>query len=296
VYALPFGEHTQEDFQWLLREIVQGGGEGSIVQAKFIDGLNDTQVRGMFQKARAADYAELRQEIDVLAQRLAAEDTDSAEVSSELRSQVSRLQKHLAELAVIDFFGADGRTAAESALDVIDKQLRKPAGDTAQPPASGGTLGPSGRTWVTRRDVRVDRMASAWLIQRFIDPEAKFKFVDEEHYQRRRGEVQFDMAEGEFTHHGDACTFEVLVGNAGLGDNPALRVIGEIVHDIELKDGKFGRSEAAGIALLLDGIATINTDDEIRLARSRPIFDDLFQYFQVKPHTPADEKVIENTA
>jgi hypothetical protein len=136
----------------------------------------------------------------------------------------------------------------------------------------------SGTTWVTRRDVYVDRIASAWLIRRFVDKEAKFKFVAAKGYKPRAGEIRFDMFEAEFTHEGDLCTFEVLLRAAGLTE-AGLRAIGEIVHDIDLKDAKFGRDEAAGIARLIDGLVIASRDDNVRLERGLSVFDDLHAYF-----------------
>jgi hypothetical protein len=144
---------------------------------------------------------------------------------------------------------------------------------------SVGTL--KGRVWVTRQGVQIDRIASAWLIRRFIDQEARFKFVPGKGYSATPGELRFDMFEGEFTHRGDRCTFEVLLAIAGL-DDPALVAIGEIIHDIDLKDGKYGREEAAGIRTLIAGIASSHNDDEQRLARGGAVLDDLHHYFTNK--------------
>jgi hypothetical protein len=132
-----------------------------------------------------------------------------------------------------------------------------------------------GRTWVTRTGIKVDRMASAWLIRRFIDPEARFKFVPAKGYRPEEGELRFDMFEAEFTHEGELCTFEVLVQRFGLTD-PALRAIAEIVHDIDVKDAKYGREEAPGIGQLVAGIAAAHPDDEVRLERGAALFEDLY--------------------
>ncbi|MBM3568190.1 MAG: chromate resistance protein, partial [Alphaproteobacteria bacterium] len=135
-----------------------------------------------------------------------------------------------------------------------------------------------GRTWVTRAELYVDRLASAWLIRRFIDPEARFKFVASRGYRPRADELRFDMAEAEFTHEGEDCTFETLLRRAGLADR-ALAAIGEIVHDLDMKDGKFGRAEAAGLKLVLDGVVRQHRGDEDRLARAAAVFDDLYASF-----------------
>jgi hypothetical protein len=141
------------------------------------------------------------------------------------------------------------------------------------------------RTWVTRQGVYVDRIASAWLIRRFIDPEARFKFVPAKGYSPGPGELRFDMFEAEFTHQGDQCTFEVLLEQAGL-DDPALRAIAEIVHDIDLKDGKYGRDEAAGIASLVAGIARAYPHDEERLAQGVSVFENLYASFRNRRRAP----------
>ena len=132
-----------------------------------------------------------------------------------------------------------------------------------------------GRTWVTRTGIKVDRMASAWLIRKFIDPEARFQFVPAKGYRPQEGELRFDMPEAEFTHEGELCTFEVLVQRFGLSD-PALRPIAEIVHDIDVKDAKYGREEAPGIGQLVAGITAAHAEDEARLVSGAALFDDLY--------------------
>lgn len=132
-----------------------------------------------------------------------------------------------------------------------------------------------GRTWVTRPGVKVDRMASAWFIRRFIDPKAKFRFADSS-AARRDGELRFDMVGGDFTHEEDRCTLETLVGRIGLPDH-GVRAIAEIVHDLDVKDAKYGRPEAAGVRVLLDGLMARSQDDDERISRALVIFDDLHE-------------------
>ena len=145
-------------------------------------------------------------------------------------------------------------------------------------PAAAAPKAPRGATWVTRQGIKVDRIASAWLIRRFIDPAARFRFVPEKTYQHQPGELRFDMYEGEFTHEGDRCTFETLLSRFGLED-PALAAIAEIVHDVDCKDEKFGRREAGGIATLVQGIVAAHADDPARLARGTAMMDDLYATF-----------------
>src|SRR4051812_33177239 len=281
VYALPIGEQAQEDFEWLLKEISDGGGEGMICEARLLDGLSDDDVRALFNQARSQDYADVSKDARALTVALAGE----VGLLAEARSRVLRLRAELERVVAIDFFDADGRAAAEGLLRAIETKLRKEEAvpETVQPqnPAATGLEDFKGRVWVTRRGVYVDRIASAWLIRRFIDPDATFKLVPAKGYVPEPGELRFDMYEGEFTHEGDHCTFEVLTARARLTD-PALAAIGEIVHDIDLKDAKFARVEASGIASVIESIAAANKDDERRLERGAAVLDDLYELFRRK--------------
>jgi hypothetical protein len=280
LYALPSSDEAREDFQWLLREIQEGGGDATIFEAKLIDGLTDQEVRALFDKARDADYEKLAAEARALVEVLAAPTKDEATAVSEPRNQLSKLRRRLADVVAVDFFGANGRDAVEGLLSGIERRLdhanRETKGEDTVPIKQEK---PVGRTWVTRRGVHVDRIASAWLIRRFIDPDARFKFVPDKGYVPEPGELRFDMFEAEYTHEGDHCTFEVLLTKL-YQPEPALQAIAEIVHDIDLKDGKFGREEAAGIKTLIAGIASTTDDDARRLERGAAAFDDLYEYFR----------------
>jgi len=280
VHALPMNEETQEDFEWLLREIHEGGGEAFVCEARLIDGLSDEEVRTLFDRARDADYSELAKEAQGLAKSLRRK--GAGNTAAGLRVQIARLRKRLAEIAAIDFFGAIGRETAEGLLRGLEAQLDKDepvASKTKTEPNLAETL--RNRVWVTREGVYADRIASAWLIRRFIDPEARFKFVSGKGYRPQEGELRFDMFEAEFTHEGDKCTFEVLLERAGLKDS-ALRAIAEIIHDIDLKDEKFGRTEVAGIRTLLDGIRSSTSNDTRRIERGTEVFNDLYEFFRKK--------------
>jgi hypothetical protein len=187
----------------------------------------------------------------------------------------------------MDFFGADRRVPLEGLLSELEERIAEPASAEASEASSSDAhalQNMRGRTWVTRQGVFVDRIASAWLIRRFIDADARFKFVPAKGYTPAPGELRFDMFEAEFTHQGDRCTFEVLLEQAGL-DDPALRAIAEIVHDIDLKDAKYGRDEAAGIASLITGIARAHAHDEERLAQGVAVFENLYASFRNRRRT-----------
>jgi hypothetical protein len=274
VYAVPRTDETQEDLQWVLREIVKGGGDGSIVEARFVQGLSDEQVLALFQSAREADYRELAEDARRVSASFPKRGPPLENRRNEVANQIARLRQRLAELVEIDFFGAPGREIVEGLLAGMEARMKSGEGrDAAKVMVRRDEY--RGRTWVTRAGIKVDRMASAWLVRKLIDPEARFKFVPAKGYKPLKGEVRFDMFEAEFTHDGDLCTFEVLVERFGL-DDPALRAIAEIVHDVDVKDAKYGREEAAGVAQIVAGIAAAHPEDEARLERGSALFDDLY--------------------
>ncbi len=267
-YVLPRTDQTLEDLGWVRREIEQGGGEAVLCEARFIDGLDERGLRALFDAARDADYAAIVEEAGQL-----APNAELAEVEAAAR----RLRRRFEQVAAVDFFGAAGREPAEGALSGLEARLKRPTAATASRDATAGR--PAGRVWVTRSSVFVDRIASAWLIKRFIDPRARFKFVSEKPYRPKPGELRYDMFDAEFTHEGDRCTFEVLVDRFA-GQDKALRHLAEIVHDIDLKDGKFARSEAGGVLQLIAGICGGTDDDEERLKRGGELFETLYRSFQ----------------
>ena len=282
VYVLPKNDQTQEDFQWVLREILEGTGEASICEASFVDGLSDDQVEALFQSAREAEYRQIADE----ARRLAEIPMPDKQIEGSRRTQIevdmARLKRRLAEVVAIDFFGAPGREAAIGLVSGAEARMHdKRSGKQVSNVGAARREDLQGKTWVTRKGIHVDRMACAWLIRRFIDSGARFKFVPPKGYKPLPDELRFDMFEAEFTHEGDRCTLEVLIERTGLNE-PALGPIAEIVHDIDLKDSKYSRQETAGIDRLIAGIAMANKDDETRLARGAAVFDDLYEYFKRK--------------
>jgi hypothetical protein len=233
-------------------------------------------VLSLFQSAREADYREVAEEARKVAAALPRRGPPPENRRNEVANQVARLRQRLSELVAIDFFGAPGREIAEGVVSGIEVRM-KPSSSESREPASPKLRREEyqGRTWVTRSGIKVDRMASAWLIRKLIDPQARFKFVPAKGYRPQKGELRFDMFEAEFTHEGDLCTFEVLIERFGL-EEPALRAIAEIVHDVDVKDAKYGREEASGVGQVVAGIAAAHAEDEARLERGSALFEDLY--------------------
>lgn len=277
VYVLPRNEQALEDFQWVRREIVAGRGDAWVCEVRFVEGLSDAAVEALFNSAREADYELLIRDARRLGtpRRRGKPPTGTREQTA---TALARLRKRLGEVIAIDFFGGSGRDALEGILAAVATSLRPPPAGAAE---AAGLRGDEvrGRTWVTRSGVHVDRMASAWLIRRFIDPEARFKFIHGNEYVPEAGDLRFDMFEAEFTHEGELCTFEVLLRRFGL-EETALRHVAEIVHDIDLKDAMFARPEAAGMECLVAGIAMRHKEDEARVRDGAAAFEALYEYFK----------------
>jgi len=273
VYVLPPTNEAYEDFQWIVREIAESGGEAFISEASLVgEGLTDDEVRARFNAARAGTYRAIL--ADARALLKAARQTTAEQ---KLEPELAKLRRRYETVNAIDFFAApDGATTAEVLRNIHHTIHRQ------QPAPTGSGRAIDGATWVTRRDIHVDRIASAWLIRRFVDRRPRFRFVDAKRYAHATGELRFDMFEAEYTHVGDACTFETLM-NEFVSDDSALREIAEIVHDVDCKDAKFRRDEAPGLARMITGIAHLCPRDEDRTERGAMLFDDLYAAFGGKP-------------
>jgi hypothetical protein len=266
VYLLPQNAEALEDLQWIAQEIVAGGGDAHLFNGDFVDGVANDAAIAQFRAERDADYKTLESEA-----RAALREARSVAAMPALGAAHGRLAARFDEIRRIDFFEAEARTAAEEALSAIEKRIASHRKEESRMLKTNREF--MGKTWVTRPGVKVDRIASAWFIRRFIDPKAKFRFSDPP-AERRNGEIRFDMVGGDFTHEKDRCTFETLINRIGLPDK-GVRAIAEIVHDLDLKDGKFNRPETSGVAAMLEGLFNRAVADEERIDRGLTLFDDL---------------------
>lgn len=281
VYAMPLSEHSWEDLSWTLKEIIAGGGEGSISEARFVEGLTDHQIIALFQNARKTDYEKIIQEAGILMAEWSAREPGRESSAAKSPALLSRLQARLDDTRAIDFFEAPERATA----DILLKELTNLGADRNPANLTQGDMlkDLTQRTWVTRGNIFVDRLACAWLIQRFIDPEAEFKFVSDPQYIPQKGELRFDMFEGEFTHQSDKCSFEVMIDQMQIQDK-ALVSMAELVHDIDLKDNKFSRKETEGFKAVLTGLVAAQPDDDQRILEGFSLFENLYAYFHRHRH------------
>ena len=283
VYVLPATEGAIEDLQWVRREIVEGGGEATVATAELVDGLSDQEVEAKFREASDAAYQEVVREARELGKSLKRRRGALPEGQrTELIESLDRLDRRIEAIVTTDFFGASLRETA--AALILDLRARAEPQKPEEKPVSRPHASVRARTWVTRTGIHVDRIGSAWLIRRLIDPEATFKYVQPKGHQPLEGELRFDMFEAEYSHEGDHCTFETLIERFAL-EEPGLRGVAEVVHDIDLKENKFNRPETAGFAACLAGLCRAHREDDERLARGSVLFDSLLAHFATQKLT-----------
>ena len=262
-YLLPDSPDRYEQFQWLAQEIQRDGGDATLLRVDRIENMQEPDVVRQFQEARNHDYAALAERYRKLLKGR----------GPRLTEELARLAREMARITEIDFFEAPGRREVERAREAVEERMAsgrgRPAGTA--PPLDLAAL--KGRRWVTRPRPHVDRIASAWLIKRFVDPAAEFVFAPPD--QIPGDAIPFDMAGVEFGHHGEDCTFETLLRRTGLRDRK-LAVLAEIVHEADIKDQKFARDEARGIDLALRALLSAIKDDHEALAQGMTLFDGLY--------------------
>jgi hypothetical protein len=271
VYLLPATPEHTERFQWLAQEVQRDGGEATLLRVERIENLAQAQVVGLFRAARDRDYRQLATRYRALLRGLERARARGARGRHE--EQARRLGRDLAQVRELDFFDAAGREEVERLREAVERRLRPPvpAAPAGEPVALAALRG---RRWVTRPRPHVDRIASAWLIKRFLDPAAAFLFAAPEEVPEDA--VPFDMMGAEFGHQGPDCTFETLLKRSGLADR-RLAALAEIVHEADLRDERFHRPEARGLDLALRGLLAAHKDDHEVLGLGFTLFDGLYQ-------------------
>lgn len=284
VYALPYSKERLEDFQWLCQQIRDASGEASVFVSESHDAKEDRALQALFQRSREEDYAAIQSAAEKLLERIrrAKEAPQlSASLLKTLAKEAKLLNGSFAEVQEIDFFNTPLSKKVHTALEQIKTHLAAiaPQRESPQSLKRYSRKAFQGKIWTTREHIHIDRLCSAWLIRRFIDPKARFVFAPET--KLPKDAIPFDVFGAEFSHHGEDCTFETLLKAFQLKDK-ALAVIAEIVHDIDVKDQKFGRPEAAGIDAVVRALAEAFKDDHKILAAGATLLNALYAYFSTK--------------
>jgi len=260
-YVLPNNSMNQERFEWLATSIRSSKGQAAVAHVCSFDELRDEQIEQMFNEARTREYQVVEKELKKLS-RLPTRD--------KRESSILRLKKRIHQIVEIDFFGSPIRARIEEAVRQLESDERPERGKV-------GKKSPKdymGRTWITRPHPGIDRVASAWLVLRHIDSQAKFIFDKEP--RRHPDAIPFDMfnADG-FGHVGNDCTFETLVNSFGIKDS-RLKLVAQAIHDADFADEHFGRTEALGIDRILDGWNKQGMADEEVLRRGMEMIEGLY--------------------
>jgi len=263
-YLLPSDASNEERFQWLATTIRKYGGDASVVRVESIDNLSTPKLKSQFSEARSREYQDLIRQIQ----------TTPATSERKGEARLSRLRNRFQEIVEVDFFDSPLQKRVRALLEEASSLRSVKSGVRAK-------VNPKdykNRMWVTRPRPGVDRCASAWLIRQFIDKKAQFTFAPEDQVPVRA--VPFDMFhEAGFGHRGGDCTFETLEKEFGIRD-PRVAVIGQMIHDADLLDDRFGRKEGYGVDEILKGWAQQNLADEKILERGMELIEGLY-------HSPA---------
>lgn len=261
-YLLPNNPSNEERFQWLATAIRKYGGDASVVHVESIDNLSRPQLIGRFAEARAREYQELIRELH---------EFSSTRVEGKGAGRLSRLRNRFREIVEVDFFESPLQKRVQ---ELLEQATRSNAAKSGSAAAKIDPKKYKGRVWVTRPRPGVDRCASAWLIRNFIDAKARFAFAPEDRVLS--GTVPYDMFHEEgFGHRGDDCTFETLTKQFHVRD-PLVGVIGQIIHDADLLDDRFGRKEGYGVDEILKGWARQGIPDQELLERGMQLIEGLY--------------------
>ena len=271
VYLLPFTPENYEQFQWLTQEVQKDGGEATLLKVDRIENMKPADVIRLFQDARNRDYRHLAERYRKLLRGLDRKSPGPAGPQRE--EERARLARELERLREIDFFDAPEYQEVKRLRETIEMRLHPPSVGAPSTHAEIPLDSLKGRRWITRPRPHVDRIASAWLIKRFIDPEAQFLFAPPDEFPADA--VPFDALGAEFGHQGEDCTFETLLKHLGLRDR-RLAQLAEIVHEVDLRDQKFHRDEARGIDLTIRALLAALKDDQEVLAHGFTLFDGLY--------------------
>jgi hypothetical protein len=246
----------------LTQHIRDAGGDATLVRARKIEGLPNEKLISLFNAARAKEYAALREQIRTR--------SSHGKRGSRAASKLDRVRKQFREIRQTDFFNCPRAQDVEMLLRRLEDT---PSRESRL--AKGRTQDYRNKTWLTRPRPEIDRVGSAWLIRKFIDPKAKFIFGT----KTKPSLISFDMLDGDFTHRGDDCTFETLIKSFRVQDKGAHK-IGEMIHDADLDDAKFERNECIGIDRVLKGWAREGLSDQEILRRGFQCFDALYAFLR----------------
>ena len=268
VYVLPARDECVEALQWLAQEVRQAGGEALLMRVEKFEGKSDGQLVESFNQARASDYETLDADGEKLEQSVRKTGTKAK--SAKFVEGLARLRRRYLDIVRMDYFDCPLSVRAAARLAALD-QLLAPAVPAPAAAAPTTVAQFANRRWVTRPRPRVDRLSSIWLIRRYVDAQAPVRYA----LTPEPGEIPFDMGGARFGHQGNHCTFETLLETFGL-DDPGLRVMAEIIHEVDLRDGLYEWPAAAGVDTIISGWIAAGFDDATLELHGVALFEGLY--------------------
>ena len=276
-YLLPDTPERYEDFQWLAQEIEREGGEATLIRIQQIENISPENVQRLLHEPRDHDYRQLAARYRKVLQSL---DKKPVVKGARLPEELAHLAREHQRIRDIDYFDAPSGAEVRRLEEVIAMRTRRQEPVHREERRPLDLAGLRGRRWVTRPRPHIDRIASAWLIKRFIDPDAEFLFAPPAEFPKDA--IPFDAPGVELSHQGEDCTFETLVKRARLRDRRLAR-LAEIVHEADLRDGKYPHEEARGIDVAVRALLAASPDDRQVLAQGMTLFEGLYATTSRRP-------------
>ena len=279
VYLLPDRPELANRYDAIIEDTLEAGGQAEVYRLAGRNEEQEAELCGLFD--RSADFTALFAEVDALLGKLRSEPAEG------LSRPIRALRRRFDELVVSDYFPGPVQTHARQALEDLETGLteRLSPDEPHHVQASIPALDQAdyqGRTWATRRDLWVDRVASAWLIRHHIDPKARFLWLGKPGDCPKEA-LGFDFDGATFTHVGRRVTFETLLAAFGLENDAGLRRLGGLIHALDA--GGVIPPEASGLLALLKGIKTQSRDDDDFLKRATSLFEALHTCFNEEEPT-----------
>ena len=276
-YLLPDTPERYEDFQWLAQEIEREGGEATLIRIQQIENISPENVQRLLHEPRDHDYRQLAARYRKVLQSL---EKKPAVKGARLPEELAHLAREHQRIRDIDYFDAPSGAEVRRLEEVIAMRTRRQEPVHREERRPLDLAGLRGRRWVTRPRPHIDRIASAWLIKRFIDPDAEFLFASPAEFPKDA--IPFDAPGVELSHQGEDCTFETLVKRARLRDRRLVR-LAEIVHEADLRDRKYPHEEARGIDVAVRALLAASPDDRQVLAQGMTLFEGLYATTSRRP-------------
>lgn len=277
-YILPMSDANYEHLEWTAKEVEEMGGDAVLFKSECIENMKDETISAMFNAERESDYLRLEEKIRKHEAKLTERGTSKDKIKKELKREIKKITKEFSAIKEIDYFSSDRGEKTEILLASFANRL----GSIEKGEEGVSVIEPlnikayKSKTWATRKGPYIDRMASYWLIKRFIDDKARIRFVSASDVKKKKkNSISFDIKGGDFTHQGNRVTFEVIAESFGIRDK-GIEHIGKIVHALDLKDDVYYSEDSKGVEDVIKGIIRISKDDHEVMEKGLLIFDALY--------------------